>query len=200
MKSIVEEASSILKAIEKGWSLAGKPQEFSIKIFEVEQKNFLGMTTKPAKIAIFFGEKNGERTSYRAEHQDKRASLKKEVRPNNRRQLETTPPPRPPRISEEKREIVRTEAPRELWTADMTQAAQAWLQETLRLMKLSGKKFTVETKNYYLKISFDQPLFDNTERERVLFRNFAYLLMQSLRNKFKKGLRGFKIILTSKAS
>jgi hypothetical protein len=95
---------------------------------------------------------------------------------------------------------VRTEAPRELWTADMTQAAQAWLQETLRLMKLSGKKFTVETKNYYLKISFDQPLFDNTERERVLFRNFAYLLMQSLRNKFKKGLRGFKIILTSKAS
>jgi predicted RNA-binding protein Jag len=56
MKSIVEEASSIAKAIEKSWTRAGKPREFSIKIFEDAEKNFLGMTTKPAKIAIFFEE------------------------------------------------------------------------------------------------------------------------------------------------
>jgi predicted RNA-binding protein Jag len=56
MKSIVEEASSIAKAIEKSWTRAGKPREFSIKIFEDAEKNFLGMTTKPAKIAIFFAE------------------------------------------------------------------------------------------------------------------------------------------------
>jgi predicted RNA-binding protein Jag len=57
MKSIIEQASSIMKAIEKAWDQADKPKEFSIKIFEKEEKNFFGMTTKPAKIGIFFTDK-----------------------------------------------------------------------------------------------------------------------------------------------
>lgn len=57
MKSIIEQASSITKAIEKAWDQAGKPKEFSIKIFEHEERNFFGMTTKPAKVGIFFGDK-----------------------------------------------------------------------------------------------------------------------------------------------
>ncbi|HLW73399.1 MAG TPA: hypothetical protein VKR54_05115 [Candidatus Babeliales bacterium] len=57
MKSIIEQASSIMKAIEKAWDQAEKPKEFSIKIFEQEEKNFFGMSTKPAKIGIFFGDK-----------------------------------------------------------------------------------------------------------------------------------------------
>ena len=56
MKSLMEEASSISKAIEKGWTNAGKPKEFTIKIYEEPQKNFIGMTTRPAKIGIFFSE------------------------------------------------------------------------------------------------------------------------------------------------
>lgn len=57
MKSIIEQASSIMKAIEKAWNQAEQPKEFSIKIFEKEERNFFGMTTKPAKIGIFFGDK-----------------------------------------------------------------------------------------------------------------------------------------------
>lgn len=57
MKSIIEQASSIVKAIEKAWNQAEQPKEFSIKIFEKEERNFFGMTTKPAKIGIFFGDK-----------------------------------------------------------------------------------------------------------------------------------------------
>ena len=57
MKSIMEQASSIMKAIEKAWSSANNPKEFSVKIFEKEEKNFFGMTTKPAKIGIFFSDK-----------------------------------------------------------------------------------------------------------------------------------------------
>lgn len=53
MKSLVEAASSIFKAIEKGWNRAGCPQEFTIKILEKEETNFLGMTRKPAKVALF---------------------------------------------------------------------------------------------------------------------------------------------------
>lgn len=57
MKSIIEQASSIMKAIEKAWNQAEQPKEFSIKIFEKEERNFFGMSVKPAKIGIFFGDK-----------------------------------------------------------------------------------------------------------------------------------------------
>ena len=57
MKSIIEQASSVMKAIEKAWNQAEKPKEFSIKIFEEEERNFFGMSTKPAKVGIFFGDK-----------------------------------------------------------------------------------------------------------------------------------------------
>ena len=46
-----------MKAIEKAWNQAEQPKEFSIKIFEKEERNFFGMTTKPAKIGIFFTDK-----------------------------------------------------------------------------------------------------------------------------------------------
>ncbi len=197
MKSIVEEASSVLKAIEKGWTLAGKPQEFSIKVFEVEQKNFLGMSTKPAKIAIFFSEKTNEKSTHRSEANEKRTPLKKDVKPVRRQPEPLASPSKTTlRVPEERKD---RDSQRELWPSEMSEAAQEWLTNTLRLMNLSHTTFSLETKSYYLKINFERPLFDDPERERILFRSFAYLLMQSLRNKFKKGLRGYKVILTTKA-
>ena len=56
MKSVVQEASSIAKAIEQAWSQAGKPQEFTIKVLEQPQKNFIGFTTHSAKVALYFEE------------------------------------------------------------------------------------------------------------------------------------------------
>ncbi len=57
MKSIMEEASSITKAIENAWNRAGQPQEFTVKILELPQTSFFGLkTSKSAKIALFFNE------------------------------------------------------------------------------------------------------------------------------------------------
>ncbi len=56
MKSVVQEASTIGKAIELGWKAAGEPRDFSTKVLEVPQHNFLGFTTKSAKVAIVFEE------------------------------------------------------------------------------------------------------------------------------------------------
>ena len=55
MKSVIQEASSLSKAIEQGWVKAGKPQEFSIRILQEPSKNFLGITLQNAKVAFFFG-------------------------------------------------------------------------------------------------------------------------------------------------
>lgn len=75
MKSIIQEASSIQKAIEKAWIKADKPREFSVRILEEPVKNFLGFTKKMAKIALFFGgsvHRDGNRPSgqhrYRRRH------------------------------------------------------------------------------------------------------------------------------------
>lgn len=54
MKSLVEEASSVAKAIEKAWLRAGKPVSFSVKVYEEAQSGFLGFNSKPAKIGLFF--------------------------------------------------------------------------------------------------------------------------------------------------
>lgn len=57
MKSVIQEASTIAKAIEQGWIKAGKPKDFTVKIFEEPKKNFLGFTTKNAKVGIFIEER-----------------------------------------------------------------------------------------------------------------------------------------------
>lgn len=56
MKSLIEEASTIGKAIEKAWERAGKPQSFSIKVFENPEYGFLGITKRYGKVALFFEE------------------------------------------------------------------------------------------------------------------------------------------------
>lgn len=71
MKSVVQEASTIGKAIEQGWKTAGEPRDFSIKVLEVPQHNFLGFTTKSAKVAIVF-EENAPRESTPRERRESR--------------------------------------------------------------------------------------------------------------------------------
>lgn len=65
----MEEGSSIVKAVEKAWTRAGKPQEFSVKVFEESKRNFFGFTSRSAKIAIFFDERKTQQSSpTRKEH------------------------------------------------------------------------------------------------------------------------------------
>ncbi|OGB96869.1 hypothetical protein A3F06_00655 [candidate division TM6 bacterium RIFCSPHIGHO2_12_FULL_36_22] len=60
MKSIIQEASSIIKAIERGLQKAGNPLEFTVSILEQPVKNFFGLTTKQAKICLKFHEQPAE--------------------------------------------------------------------------------------------------------------------------------------------
>jgi predicted RNA-binding protein Jag len=197
MKSIVEEASSVVKAIEKGWALAGKPNEFSVKVFEVEQKNFLGMTTKSAKIALFYTEKVEKQNGPKFSGNEQRHHAKKDVRqPVKKEQT-------PRNETAQQRPLQKQEAPKkeqvqkEAWTPEMILFCEQWLKQTLANMNMADQTFSLDAKNYYLKINFDKSLLADTEKEKLLFRSFAHLIMQSLRNKFKKGFRGFKIILNS---
>src|SRR6202050_469390 len=54
MKSMLYEASSVVKAIEKAWAESGNPGEFTVKVLEREEKNFFGFSKKPAVISIAY--------------------------------------------------------------------------------------------------------------------------------------------------
>ena len=112
MKSIIEQASSIMKAIEKAWDQAENPKEFSIKIFEKEERNFFGMSTKPAKVGIFFTDKPAV---HEKQPQKSRPEIK-ECRPEPKKpaskQANTTgtvgPKPQQPRVEQQRTENPRT--------------------------------------------------------------------------------------------
>ncbi len=213
MKSILHEASSLAKAIEQGWEKAGKPKEFSIKILEEAQKNFIGMTNRSAKIAIVFDEKQSKAEAPRVQQPKpaQRPLPRKEVTRESRefaptkqqassRQIQQ----QVERSSTQKPVINETEGtkPRSqkqfapLWNDEMVAVTQEWLQGTLKTMNIDGVIFTVQPQNFHLRVMFQKPLLSDAGKEKQLFASFSTLILETLKGKFRIGLRGHKIVLT----
>lgn len=89
MKSVIQEASSLMKAIEKGWEKAGSPHEFTVKILEESERNFIGLTTKQAKVCILFAQ-----TGHSQRPQSHHAASPKQQQPQRPQQ------PRAPRVQQ----------------------------------------------------------------------------------------------------
>jgi len=214
MKSIMEEASSIFKAIENAWKRAGQPHDFSVKVFEEPQRNFFGLTVKSAKIGLFFDEKSLPKTvtakvtppvvaKQKVDPQPKNVQPEKQVS-----QKKVAPVQKIKEVAPAKREVAPSQvksAPQEkalengesIWTPEMIKAAEEWTRKSLSLMNMSHINFSTKLSKYYIHFSFDSKLFENNMKEKTLFRSFAYLIMAALRNKFKKEFRGLKVVLSS---
>ena len=182
MKSIVQEAPSIMKAIEKGWLAAGKPIYFSVKILEEPQKNFIGLTIRSAKIVLFFDERTQQNKYER-----------RTTRPKSKSSFET-PKLIAPEVHNDTQGQRRDK--QEMWTQDMIDFVKEWIQGSLNAIDLSYVTFNMQVNRFYLKCSFAQPIHESEEKERYMFRQFVFLLMHTLRNKYKRPLKGFKVILT----
>ncbi len=213
MKSIMEEASSIFKAIENAWKRAGQPHDFSVKVFEEPQRNFFGLTVKSAKIGLFFDEKSLPKVTpakvtptvapkQKAEPQQK-VQPEKPVQPKKvapvQKHKESAPVRKEVAPSQAKstQQEKTTESTESIWTPEMVKAAEEWTRATLSLMNMPNITFSTKLSKYYIHFSFDSKLFENNMKEKTVFRSFAYLIMASLRNKFKKEFRGLKVVLSS---
>jgi len=205
MKSIITEASSIAKAIEQSWKKTGKPQNFSVKVLEEEEKNFLGMTKKPAKIAFFF-----EETTIQRKKTDQRYQKKQSKHPQ--RQQVSKPEKKEKKLGKvvpKKQPILRSldqdpqkKAPerkkrKSPWTEQMITEAKNWTTGMLKEMNMSHITFSVKAKRNNIKYHLNTPLIKQKEKQKALFRNFAFLIMQSIRYKFKKQFRNLKAVFTS---
>lgn len=202
MKSLIEEASSVSKAIEKVWIRAGKPNTFSIKIYEEAEKNFFGLTTKSAKVGIIFDEKTrtvqpDKPSTAPAQPQQKRDRRPQEQKPRSSTSSHTTPKPREPRDTTARVTSDTSRIPSEpIISEDMKQVMSAWIKDTLHYMQLPDTSFTLDVSDQLVRVSFDAPLMTDTGRERMILRSMSYLLIATLRNRFKKNLRGLKVIFT----
>jgi len=69
----------------------------------------------------------------------------------------------------------------------------------LKTIEKGSIQFTTEQKQYFLTIRFANSILSDPRKEQLLFKNWSHLLLQALRHRFKRGLRGYKIIITRAA-
>lgn len=205
MKSIMQEASSISKAIEQGWIKAGRPQEFSIKILEEPQTNLMGLiTTRSAKIALFFDEKivttkiQPEIKIKQPIQQPRRQPMPRETRQPQQMQEQTERREQQPQESrpQPQQRQVQQRGMQPLWTESMVKFSQNWFSETLKALDLSNISFTIEPQNFHLRITLSEPILRNPDKEKHLLASFSAIMFETLRKQFKTSLRGHKIVLT----
>ncbi|MBM3893476.1 hypothetical protein FJ365_03710 [Candidatus Dependentiae bacterium] len=244
MKSMLHEASSVAKAIEKAWAESGKPREFTINVLEPGVKNFFGFSKLPAIISITFDPKsvpvvrsestdrrdqrqqqkprnaNGKDEQKRRDPREQRDRSERNDRSNDkdrpvRQQARSESSSKPqrmqqvaePRTRDTQREQVRDqqrEQNREArehedlhaWTPDLITDLQV---EVAGLVNAIGipVPYTVTTDKRNAHIAFNAGILPMVDDERQLFMSMSYLLIQFLKKKHKKKLRGFHITVTT---
>jgi len=186
MKSLVQEAVSIAKAIDAAWLHAGKPENFSIKILEHPQKNFLGFSKKSAKIAFFFDEikQPTAKQPYKQQAQQRPTAQAQQQKPVQKDTLPIVKPstnkedtqahtplqqrPLADRRAKQPEKAQPTQAPAHegfddqkrlaLWNSEQIETARTWISEMLTFMNRAQVPFTVEQDDLILKISFKEPI------------------------------------------
>lgn len=203
MKSIMQEASSISKAIEQGWYKAGCPQEFSVRILEEPQKNLMGLiTTRSAKIALFFDEHKPHHTpaphhqkaSYSKPSRFQEVHHEQVISKKNTKKAESNGSTTPETTTKSNQKHTP------LWNDSMTEVAQEWLRQMLTYMDASLVTFTLQPQNFYLRITLSKPILGSAEKEKYLLATLSTLLLETIKKQFKTSLRGHKIVLTHQYS
>lgn len=179
MKSIMEAATSLTKAIENGWQRAGKPQEFTVKILQKPQKNFFGFTTESAKIAIVFDEKHVASPT-----------IKKESSAQKRTKKQTTPAPEAKRPNNKR-------TAQKIWTEERISFAKQWISDMLSHIERKDVTFQTRIDRSAIRFTFDKPIASNNEKERQIFRSWAHLLIQTIKHTYKQQFKSIKVVLKS---
>lgn len=83
------------------------------------------------------------------------------------------------------------------WTEQMVASSSGWVKDMLEKMNFVGAQFSVTVSYNNIRFHFEKSLIDNRNEQKELFRNLAFLLMQTTRYKYKKQFRNLKAVFTS---
>jgi|GEM_PF-882392 len=213
MKSILQEANSIERAIDKAWNEAGKPKEFTIRVLDEGERNFLGLSRRPAIVSIFYKPEKVTTPQYRRDKTDEKSSSDS-YRDRQKARRENPAPSTSGRsevggyVRDEAQERPRRYAGTEQQRASFQQkTVEGWndewkmfvLHEIRELAKRMGITPIAEatvTGDKLLTITFKQALLDNDDDQRMLFATFSYLGMQLLKRMYKSRFVGYRVVVT----
>jgi predicted RNA-binding protein Jag len=233
MRSFLVQASSVEKAIEKGWTEAGSPTEFTVKIHEFGEKGFLGITKKQAIISIIYEPQ--KQTTLAAQPSQQQKPQPRPYDGESRRPYPQQPKRHPQRGQgaqfshkqhPEQRQTPTNVSPTHVsttpvsttqvsttqvsttpsampqgeivfWSDAFINDVSEWLTDLVKIMNFSVS-FNVKVNKKNLSLIFNRNLLENKDEERLLFSGLSYLLVQSLKKKYKKKFQGYRLILSSK--
>jgi len=171
MRSLLIQASSVEKAVEKAWTSAGMPTEFTIKVLDFGEKGFLGITKKAAIVSIIY-------------------------EPKKQTAVSQQKPQKPQRVQKKypKKDIKQE---RRFWSKQMIDDITSWIKDVSHIMGIT-KSINVQVHKKILTLTFNDFVMSSQDEERLLFSGISYLAMQFLKKKHKKKYLGYQLIFASK--
>jgi predicted RNA-binding protein Jag len=198
MKSMLHEAATVAKAIEKAWTDSGKPSEFTIKIHEMGEKNFLGFNKRPAIVSIIYDPRSqvtpsGEKRVVQPPMRQERPQQGMRERSDQRRR--PLYEKRPQMVTRPLQEAINPQA--EAWTSDLVTDVEQWFKEIIGLLEIH-MPYTTRVDRRALYFIFERGIFSSPDEDRQLFAGLSHLLVQFLKKKHKKKLRGYHLVISTK--
>jgi|SaaInlStandDraft_6_1057023.scaffolds.fasta_scaffold107417_1 predicted RNA-binding protein Jag len=175
MKSLIQEASSLQKAIEKAWVEAGMPSEFKVKVFNAGSKGFLGILGKPAVVSIIYD----PRKMFKPKEKQVRKNVLQQERKIPNRQKNAVP-----------------RSGQSGWSDAFIDDIKVWLKEITDIIGIKTF-FELVPDKLILNIAFKGIVLNGEDEERMLFASLSSLLLQILKKKYKRKLLGYKLIFSS---
>lgn len=192
MKSVFEKGSTVFKAIEKAWSAAGEPENFTIKIIDSGKKGLFGLLfAQPAIISISY--KQSKRPQ---KHVFSRGLAKKPVIKNQPQAFRQGDCDRQDKKTPQKRAQPERKIQVDSWVQALADEVSGNLKESLDLMKVRGI-FKLSINKKILNIYLQESILESKDEEKIFFISLSHLLMQVLKRKHRKKFDGFHIIINS---
>ena len=204
---MLHEASSVIKAIEKAWHDSGKPVEFTIVILEQGEKNFLGLTKRPAIVSMTYDPRKQTHKNKDFQIKEQRSSFEpkrtilghKQAKTSSLGQQEKQLQPQQTPSTMFKKSEFNTQQESLEWKKEWVDDTLLWFNDLLKAMNLTTPLLTTKVNKKVLAIVLDKNLIDASEQERMFFISLSYLIMQFLKKKYKKKFKGFHLLIHTKA-
>ena len=190
MKSLIQEASTIEKAVEKAWNEAGMPSEFKIKILYAGTRGILGFFGRPSVISISYDPRRQTNMQQISQKKD----FKKRKETENKKQIfvKQHSVQNQPR---QQHQPQRTESYG--WNDVLVNDIKEWLKDILKIIGIKDPcDFSIDRQ--ILRIKFKDEVLDGIDEERMLFASLANLLLLFLKKKYRKKLAGYRVVFASK--
>jgi predicted RNA-binding protein Jag len=196
MKSMLHEAATVAKAVEKAWTDSGRPSEFTIKIHEMGERNFLGFNKRPAIVSIIYDPRS------QATPSGEKRAVQPPLRPDRQQSqgMRERPEQRRRQVYEKRSPLVTRplqEPQADVWVPELTTDVEQWFKEIVGLLEIQIPYTTkIDRRAFYL--LFDRGVFSSPDEDRQFFAGLSHLLVQFLKKKHKKKLRGYHLVISAK--